>query len=63
MFNIGALIVTYSILGVPYNGPPNPVLILMAPVLGWGCGFRARVPSISQYSLNAPTSPQSMARF
>ena len=36
--NIGALIITYTIVGAPYYNysiiyPPNPILIVMAPIL------------------------------
>ena len=39
--NVGALIFTYTILGVPYYSysiiyPPNPILIIQAPIVGFG---------------------------
>ena len=40
-FNIGAYIITYTILRGPYYNhsivyPPNPILIVKAPTLGFG---------------------------
>ena len=40
--NTGALIITYTILGAPFSncgimGPPNPLLIIMAPTYSLHC--------------------------